>query len=70
MMKVGTAHHVLAYIAAVVSAVSVILAVISRFIGQTLVITQGSYMIFAIIAILFAIYFLFEGAVSYAKKAK
>ena len=70
MMKVRTTHHVLAYIAAAVSAVSVILAVISRFTGQTLVFTQGSYMTFAIIAILFAIYFLFNGAVSYDKKAK
>jgi len=69
-MKVGTAHHILAYLAAAVSVVSVILAAISRFTEQTLVITQGSYMTIATIAILFAVYFLVEGAVCYAKKAK
>ena len=69
-MKVGKAHHILAYLAAVVSALSVILAIISKLLGQTLMFTQGSYMSFATVAILFAIYFLFEGAVSYAKKGK
>ena len=69
-MKVGTAHHVLAYLAAAVAVVSVILAGISRLVGQNLVITQSSYMTIATIAILFAIYFLVEGAVYYAKKAK
>ena len=68
-MKVGTTHHVLAYLAAVVSVVSVILAAISRFAGQNLVITQGSYLTIATIAILFAIYFLVEGAVYSAKKS-
>jgi len=70
MLKVGKAHHILAYLAAVVSVVSVILAAISRFTEQTLVITQSSYMTIATIAILFAIYFLVEGAVYCAKKAK
>ena len=69
-MKVGKTHHILAYLAAGVSAVSVILAAISRLIGQTLGITQSSYMTLAIVAILFAIYFLVEGAVCSAKKAK
>ena len=69
-MKVGTTHHALAYLAAAVSVVSIILAAISRFAGQTLVISQDSYMTIATIAILFAIYFLIEGAVRYAKKAK
>ena len=69
-MKVGTVHHILAYLAAAASVVSVILAVISRFTGQTLVITQGSYMLFATVAILFAIYLLVEGTVCCAKKAK
>lgn len=68
MMKVCTIHRVLAYLAAAAAAVSVILAAISRLIGQTLVILQGSYMMFATIAILFAIYFLVEGAVYSAKK--
>jgi len=70
MMKVGTTHHILAYLAAAVSLVSVILAVISRLTGQILVIQQGSYMFLAIVAILFAVYFLIEGAVYTAKKAK
>jgi len=68
-MKVGTMHHVLAYLAAVAAAVSVLLAAISRLTGQTLGIQQGSYMMFATIAILFAIYFLVEGAVCSAKKS-
>ena len=68
-MKVGTMHHVLAYLAAAAAAVSVILAIISRLAGQVIVVTQGSYMVFATIAILFAIYFLVEGAVYSAKKS-
>ena len=70
MMKVGKIHHILAYAAAAASVLSVLLAIISRFIGQTIVITQNSYMNFAIVAILFAIYFLVEGGASYTKKAK
>ncbi len=67
-MKVGTIHHRLAYAAAAVSALSILLAIISRFTGATIVITQDSYMNFATVAILFAIYFLVEGAVHAAKK--
>ncbi|MBI3041162.1 MAG: hypothetical protein HYY80_05910 [Chloroflexi bacterium] len=67
-MKVGAVHHRLAYLAAALSALSVILAIISRFTGATIVITQNSYMTFATVAILFAIYFLVEGAVYAAKK--
>ena len=70
MMKVGTAHHILAYLAAAVAAVSVILAGISRLIGQTLGFSQYAYMLLATVALLFAIYFLVEGAVYAAKKAK
>ena len=69
-MKVSTSLRNLAYIAAAASAVSVILAVISRLTAQKLVVTQGSYMTFAIVAILFAIYFLIEGAARAAKKGK
>jgi hypothetical protein len=47
----------LARLAALLSALSVLLAIISRFAGVTIVITQTSYMNFAIVAILFAIYF-------------
>ena len=68
MLNVGTVHRILAYIAAAVALVSVILAIISKFIEQTIVITQSSYMDFAIVAIIFAIYFLVEGAVYAAKK--
>ena len=70
MFKVGTIHHILAYVAAAVAAVSVILAGISRLIGQILGITTGSYMSLATVAIIFAIYLLVEGAVYSAKKAK
>ncbi len=69
-MKVGTMHHVLAYLAAVAAAVSVLLAAISRLTGQVIVIQQGSYMMLATLAILFAIYFLVEGAVYSAKKGE
>lgn len=68
-MKVGNTHHILAYLAAAASAVSVILAIISRLAGQVIVVTQGAYMTFATVAILFAIYFLVEGAVCSAKKS-
>lgn len=67
-MKVGKIHHYLAYAAAAVAALSVILAVISRLAGVTIVIMQGSYMTFATVAILFAIFFLVAGAVCAAKK--
>ena len=70
MMKVGTAHHILAYLAAAVAVVSVILAGIARLLEQNLGITTASYMALATVAILFAIYFLVEGAVYSAKKAK
>ena len=70
MMKVGNIHHYLAYAAAAVALVSVILAGISRLMMQTLGIAALSYMSLATVAILFAIYFLVEGAVYAAKKAK
>ena len=68
-MKIGTTHHVLAYLAAAAAAVSLILAAISRLTEQTLGLLEGSYMMFATVAILFAIYFLVEGAVYSAKKS-
>jgi len=70
LMKVCKVHHVLAYLAAGVSVASVILAAISRFTWQTLGISQASYMTLAIVAILFAIYFLVDGAARSAKKAE
>ncbi|MFQ6122610.1 MAG: hypothetical protein ACE5LA_06090 [Dehalococcoidales bacterium] len=69
-MKVGSTHHILAYLAAAASALCVILAAISRFTGQVIVIAQGSYMMLATVAILFAVYFLVEGAAYSAKKGK
>lgn len=63
-MKIGTMQHRLAYIAAALAALSVILAVISRLVGVNIVVTPTSYMTFATVAILFAIYFLVEGAAS------
>ena len=70
MFNVGTTHHILAYVAAAVAAVSVILAGISRLIGQELALSIGGYMTLATVAIIFAIYFLIEGAAYYAKKGK
>ena len=67
-MKVGKIHRYLAYAAATVTLVSVILAGICRLLVQTLGITANSYMALATVAILFAIYFLIEGAVYAAKK--
>ena len=70
MMKIGTTHHILARLAAAVAAVSVILALISMLIGQTLWVTSNGYMTVATVALLFAIYFCVEGWVDAAKKAK
>ncbi len=67
-MTVGKIHHRLAYAAAAVAALSVIFAAIAQLAGSILGITAGSYLTLATIAILFAIYFLIEGAVYAAKK--
>ncbi len=69
-MKVGTVHHRLAYAAAAVAVLSVIFAGIAWLAGTILGIAATSYMTIATVAILFAIYFLVEGAVYAAKKAK
>ncbi len=69
-MKIGTTHHLLARLAAVAAAVSVILALIAKLVGQTLWITTSGYMALATVALLFAIYFCVEGWVDAAKKAK
>jgi hypothetical protein len=69
MLKRG-AQHYLAYAAAAVSLVSVILAGIARLMTQNLGITTTSYMLLATVAIIFAVYFLVEGAVYAAKKGK
>ncbi|MFC2072328.1 hypothetical protein ACFLUU_06435 [Chloroflexota bacterium] len=77
MMKVGTVHHRLAYAAAAASALSVILAAISKLVGGILgteIVIMGatptSYLTVATVGILFAIYFLAEGAVYSANKGK
>ena len=67
-MKVEKISQYLAYAAAAVSLVSVILAGICRLMMQNLGLTAGSYMSLATVAILFAIYFLIQGAVFAAKK--
>ncbi len=69
-MKVGKVHHYLAYIAAAVALLSVILAGISRLAGQPVGLQIPSYMSLATVSLLFAIYFLIEGAVYAAKKGK
>lgn len=70
MFKIGTVHHVLAYAAAAVAAISVILAGIAKLIGQRLGLLPESYMTVATVALLFSIYFLIEGVIYTAKKAK
>jgi hypothetical protein len=67
-MKVEKISQCLAYAAAAVSLVSVILAGICRLMTRSLGITTTSYMSLATVAILFAIYFLIQGAVCAAKK--
>jgi hypothetical protein len=54
-------RHMFARLAMGLSAFAVLLAIISRFIMKTIVITQDSLMLFAIVAILFAIYFRIGG---------
>ncbi|MFC1991698.1 hypothetical protein ACFLVC_03125 [Chloroflexota bacterium] len=66
-MKVGMWHQRLAYAAAAVALLSVILAGIAKLAGATIVITATSYMAVATVAILFAIYFLVQGAISAGK---
>lgn len=61
-------RHTLARLAAAASALAVLLAIISRLTGTTIVVTQGSYMSFATVAILFAIYFRVGGLAEAPKK--
>ena len=69
-MQIGRRRQMLARLAAAASALSVSLAIISRFTGVTIVITQNSYMNFAIVAIIFAIYFLLDGWAEAARKSR
>ena len=70
MIKIGKKHHILAYLAAAVAAISVILAGISKLVGAAIGLQQPSYMSLATVAILFALYFLLEGIVYAAKKTQ
>ena len=56
-MDMGNRRRMMARLAALLSALAVLLAIISRFTMKTIVITQDSYMLFATVAILFAIYY-------------
>ena len=67
-MKVGKRRQLVARLAAAASALAVLLAIISRFIGVTIVITQTSFMSFAVVAILFAIYLTVDGWVDATRK--
>lgn len=69
-MKVSKIHHILAYISAAIAVISVILALVSRLIMQPIGFQQASFMVVATVALLFAIYFLLEGAVHHAKKSE
>ena len=68
MMDMGDRRHKMARPAALLSGLSVLAAIISRLTGVTIVITQGSYMSFATVAILFAIYFRVGGLSDADKK--
>ena len=68
MMWMDKNRHMIARLAAALSALSVLMAIISRLVGKTIVVTQGSYMSFAIVAILFGIYFRIGGMADAQKK--
>ncbi len=61
MIKVGLIHQVLAYLAAAVAVVSVVLAGISRLLAQPVGFALSSWMLVAGVAMLFAIYFFAGG---------
>lgn len=61
MIKVGMIHWVLAYLAAAVAVVSLVLAGISRLLAQPVGFALFSWVIVAGVAILFAIYFFAGG---------
>ena len=61
MIKVGFIHHILAYVAAAVAVVSIILAGVCRLVGQPVGFQLPSYMAIAGVAMLFAIYFFAGG---------
>ena len=70
MLKVGTVHHILAYLAAALALVSMALAGISKLIDQPILFSRYGFVDIATVSIIFAIYFLLEGAVFSAKKER
>lgn len=68
-MQVEKLHHRLAYLAAAAALLSVVLSFISWLAGAILGITAGRYLTLATVAILFAIYFLFQGIVLAGRKS-
>jgi len=68
-MKVGKRRQIVARLAAAFAALAVLLAIISRFTGATIVITQNSFMNFAIVVILAAIYLTIDGWVDASRKS-
>ena len=69
-MKIERTHQMLAYIAAGASVLFIILAGISKLAGQIVGLMASSYMTLAMLAILFAIYFLLQGVIYAAMKGK
>ena len=68
MMWIDKNRHMLARLAASLSALAVLLAIISKFTSMTIVITQNYSMNFATVAILFAIYFRVGGIADTERK--
>lgn len=68
MMDMGNKRHMMARLAALLSGLAVLLAIVSKLTGSTIVVTQGSYMSFATVAVLFAIYFRLGGMADAEKK--
>ena len=67
-MKVGKRRQMLARLAAAASALSVLLALIAKLVGETIVVTHASYMSFATVAIIFAVYLVVDGWADAARK--
>ena len=68
MMWVDKNRHMLARLAASVSALAVLMDIIAKFVGGNIVFATNSYMSFATIAILFAVYFRLGGLADSEKK--
>ena len=62
--------HILAYVAAGVSALCMLLGAISRLSRHIILVQQGTYLAVAVVTILFAIFFLVEILVYQARRNK